>query len=240
MIETIKDAIQSKLGVDCSKAELTTCLGETGVGLDSQELIEFSCVIEKQFGVKLPQQSLTKTTTLENVIHRVQNAHKTEKQDSSLFEGKTESVLDINCSVKEAYAAIYEMEKWPLKLPHVKKIETLYNDGVYQEFLMDVLSEKGLIKVRSIRRCIEGEGISFFQPTPPVFLKHHCGGWSFSPRGNQCQIRTWHQWNLNRAKATELFPPKPELSTQDQIAQTLRSHAELALSTWKTILEGTQ
>src|SRR6185437_8465835 len=114
----------------------------------------------------------TKKSSLEDVVKFVQKVLRVNKPKDS-FEGTAEASLEIRCSPEAAYRAIYEMEKWPQKLPHVKRIETLYDDGVYQEFLMDVVSEGGMIHVRSIRRCLAGEGISFFQHRPPRFLKHH-------------------------------------------------------------------
>ena len=188
-------------------------------------------MLEKRLNLKLPSACFTKKSDLEAVIKFVREI----QLPKTFFEGKIEASLDIHCPPEEAYKAIYEMEKWPEKLPHVKRIKTLYNDGVYQEFLMDVESDTGMIQVRSIRRCSPSEGITFFQPNPPKFLKHHCGGWNFQKEGSVCRMKTWHQWNLQKEKAEELFPTHSE----SRVAQVLQSHAELALNTWKTLLERT-
>ncbi len=227
VIEEVKSVID-ELGIDCSKMSGQSKLGETGIGLDSQEIIDFTCMLEKRFKIKLST-SFTKKSDIEEVVRCIQEKQSPRK----LFEGKIEASLNVNCPVEKAYQAIYEMEKWPGKLPHVKRIETLYNDGVYQEFLMDVQSDTGMIQVRSIRRCLAGEEITFFQPTPPKFLEHHCGGWSFQKEGSLCKIRTWHQWNLKKGKAQELFPEQ----TEERVAKLLQAHAELALNTWKVLLE---
>ena len=80
----------------------------------------------------------------------------------------------IRCPKKDVHNALFNLSPWPNVLPHVNNIEILYDDGTFQEFLMDVKGENGdLIKVRSIRKCLE-DTIDFFQPTPPIFLKHHC------------------------------------------------------------------
>ena len=228
MIEEIK-GILTDFEIDLSKVHLHSTLGGGEIGLDSQEIVDFACMLEKKFHLKLPLACFTKKTDLETVMKFI-----TEMQRPKVcFEGNIEASLDIHCPPEEAYKAIYEMEKWPERLPHVKRIKTLYNDGVYQEFLMDVQSDTGMIEVRSIRRCSLNEGITFFQPNPPKFLKHHCGGWHFQKEGSGCRIKTWHQWNLQKEKAEELFPIHPE----NRVAQVLQSHAEFALNTWKILLE---
>jgi acyl carrier protein len=235
MIEQIQRIINEELGVALSKPDRNTQLGGSGIGLDSQEIVDFTCMVEKTFAVKLPIVCFTKVSTLEDVIRRVQEANQLSFM-KDLFEGRTESSLEMNCPAEMAYKAIYEMERWSEKLPHVKRIQTLYNDGTFQEFLMDVASDMELIQVRSIRRCTK-DGILFFQSRPPKFLKHHSGGWTFHEKSKGCEVRTWHQWNLELSKAREMFPPKEGLTTQDRVANTLRAHAELALKTWKAILE---
>jgi acyl carrier protein len=237
MLKEIQQIITHDMRVEGISIGLESTLGETGIGLDSQEIVELTCVIEKRFNVKLPGVLFSKKSTIAEAIQRIQEAQ-VSQTSKSLFEGKTEATLDIHCNPEEAYKAIYEMEKWPLKLPHVKDIKVLYNDGVYQEFLMDVLSDSGVLQVRSIRRCLPEEGIVFFQPTPPKFLKHHCGGWSFQKIPNGCNVRTWHQWNIEPKKAIESFPGLEENSIQVQVSSLLRSHAELALNMWKKNLEG--
>lgn len=237
-IEKIKQLLEQNLGISCSNMTLTSKLGETDIGLDSQEIVEFTAMMEGVFKIKLPPVCFCKASSIQDVLQTVQEAQKKGCSPSSVFEGRAEAFLEINCSAEEAYRAIYELEKWPEKLPHVKRIEVLYNDGVYQEFLMDVQSETGMIYVRSIRRCLAEEGITFFQPQPPKFLKHHCGGWNFRKQGDSCLVTTWHQWNLERPKAQEIFPIKNGLLTESQISRLLLSHAEVALNTWKTVLEG--
>ncbi len=236
MIEEIKKLIQNGLGIKNPHIDSNTPLGETGVGLDSQEIIDFTCMLDKQFQIKLPACSFSKKHSIGDVIKTIRSAQES-SQSLGKFEGKIETSIGMRCSPQMAYQAIYEMDKWPEKLPHVKRIETLYNDGIYQEFLMDVLSDSGMIQVRSIRRCIPDEGITFFQPKPPKFLKHHCGGWTFKNQATGCIVTTWHQWNLEPKIAHDLFPAKDNATTEERITNVLLAHAELALKTWKALLE---
>ncbi|MCI0382492.1 MAG: hypothetical protein L0207_05535 [Chlamydiae bacterium] len=236
MLKEIQQMLEQGMGVKCHWINLGSKLGETDIGLDSQEIVELTCLMEKKFDIKLPCTCFTKLTSIGDIIKHVQEA-RTFKSSKPSFEGKIEAAIEMNCSAEKAYRAIYEIDKWTEKLPHVKRIEILYNDGVYQEFLMDVQSDTGMIQVRSIRRCLPDEGITFFQPKPPKFLKHHCGGWNFQECDSGCSVKTWHEWNLESQKAKELFPLQNNVSTEERVANLLRNHAELALSSWKKVLE---
>lgn len=235
MIQDLQQMIGS-LGVDCREMTPKSKLGEPGIGLDSLEIVEFAGMIGKKYGIKLPPMCFSKTSTIEQVLASLEQ-YKSGKQPRGPFEGKVIASLAMECSPEIAFNAIYEMDKWPQLLPHVKRIETLYNDGVYQEFLMDVQSDTGLIQVRSIRRCIKDEGITFFQPKPPKFLKHHCGGWSFEKNGTGCLVTTWHEWNVEQAKAREVFASDDDKVLQAKASDLLLSHAQFALTTWKKLLE---
>src|SRR5579862_3540837 len=105
MIEEVKSII-SEFGIDCSKISLHSKLGELEIGLDSQEIVDFTCMVEKRFNIKLPLVCFTKKSDIEEVIKFVKG-----KQSSKrFFEGKIEASLNINCPAEEAYKAIYEME----------------------------------------------------------------------------------------------------------------------------------
>lgn len=238
MIDQISPLIQS-LGLNCSNLKMTTQIGEQGVGLDSQEIIELVCMLEKKFQVKLPHQVVTKKSRVADLVKAIQ-ASQTQSAKAAFFAGMCQASLCMNVSPEKVYDSIFNMKDWPSKLPHVKKIEVLYDDGMYQEFFMHVASDKGLIKVRSIRRCTHNQSILFFQPIPPTFLKHHSGGWKFEPNDKGCLVTTWHQWNINPPEAMSQFPSSHEMSSADKIKQVLLSHAELALSTWKKNLESDQ
>lgn len=235
IIVRIAQAIEH-LGLEVVALKVSDVLGSAGIGLDSQELVELTCFIEKDFNIKLPSQFLSKSSTVNTLLTAIKERKSSEAREA-VFEGKCEASIIMEVSPDKAYQAIFEMEKWPENLPHVEKIETLYNDDRYQEFLMDVKSDTGLIKVRSIRRCTHNDTILFFQPTPPIFLKHHCGGWSFEPHKDGCLVKTWHEWNLDHPKAGQKFPEKDGETYQEQVQEMLLDHAKLALSTWKQNLE---
>ena len=156
------------------------------------------------------------------------------------FEFNCQTSIVIDREVETVYQALFHLQDWPKLLPHVKQVNVLYDDGNYQEFTMTVLSEKdaGALRVRSVRLCdADKRQIGFFQPEPPPFLKHHAGGWQFIPlTDKQCQVITFHNWNLNHEKSADIFG-QDESNYEQRVSSLLLNHANFALENWKRILE---
>ncbi len=225
-IDYIQFPPQAKLGVE--------------MGMDSQELVEFRLAVEERFKIPFSKCFFQRETSMEDVYQFIENEQKalqTIIKDN--FSGSCERDINIHCDRQKAYDAIYYFDQWPKYLPHVKKISALYNDGIYQEFLMHVDSGNGEIDVRSVRKC-DGNHfiIRFFQPKPPIYLLHHCGGWHFEKLSDHtCHVKTWHQWNENHEEAVKWFGIEDVLVYKKKIEKILSEHAELALKRWKENLE---
>ena len=147
------------------------------------------------------------------------------------FDCEINESITINKKKSIVYQALYNIKEWPKYLPHVTKIDVLYNDGKYQEFMMDVISSEdaSILQVRSIRNCTSSN-IDFFQPQPPHFLKHHSGNWKFKEVDkNQTHVVTTHKWNLKEINKGDVYA--------QHVKSILRDHACLALKTWKDVLE---
>jgi aromatase len=146
--------------------------------------------------------------------------------------------LIINQPINIVYKALHKAEEWPKHLPHVVDIKMLYDDGEFQEFLMSVRStDNNMINVRSIRRCNNSDFISYFQPTPPDFLKNHMGSWKLtSIDDSTTEVVATHKWNVNTLQAKVKFPLHKG-AVEQQVETVLREHAKFALDCWKQILE---
>lgn len=142
--------------------------------------------------------------------------------------------------IDRAYDALFDLTQWQRLLPHILKLDVVYDDGRYQEFYMTVASEaegQPPLRVRSVRNCFDN-AIEFFQPTPPKFLRHHGGIWRFTSLGeNATHVEITHVWNLDDERAQELFPPDGTATTEDKVRATLAGHSRITLETWRTILE---
>lgn len=233
--------ILDELGVECDELTEASTLG-ADAAMDSQEIVELRGLINERFGAEIPPKTIGKKSTLADVLKAAHaalegGAEEDDHGSSPRFDGQLETSLEIECNVATAYKALFDLSAWTHHLPHVDGITVLYDDGTFQEFLMDVASPAGQINVRSIRRCRDGL-IEFFQPEPPKFLRHHAGGWRFEAlTEGRCRVTTYHRWNLQMPAASEAFPDGDK-STEKQVQELLLEHAKFALSTWKNRIEG--
>jgi acyl carrier protein len=234
---TINDILNilDELGVECDELSAGSTLGDDAA-MDSQEIVELRGLIVERFGLSIPKKALSKKSTVADVLKAAEEA---KAGPTPAFDGTLETSLEINCNVDTAYRALFELAGWTTHLPHVNAVTVLYDDGTFQEFLMNVASPAGQIKVRSIRRCSEGL-IEFFQPQPPKFLRHHSGGWRFQALSdNRCRVATFHRWNLEPEPAKQAFPAAAK-TTEQQVEELLLEHAKVALNTWKDRIEAGQ
>ena len=237
-------SVLEELSIDTAELYAASTFG-SDAQLDSQEIVEVRDHLNRKFGIRIPERALKKTSTIGDAAQLVSDlvaakagANPTPAPAAGAapqFEGTcgTKAVIDRPLDV--VYDALLDVAAWPKLLPHVKAIDVLYDDREYQEFIMHVESSTGLLKVRSIRHCLSSGTIDFFQPTPPAFLRHHCGGWTFRalPNGST-EVETFHRWNLNEEVAQKTFSgPKPY---RDQVRDLLLEHACFALDCWRNIL----
>ena len=221
--------------MDVEGAEPEKQLGDD-LQMDSQELVCATVDFERIFSVKLADGELTRDMTVGDLA--ILLARKTAQQaaigdfDYALCEDTT-----IRAPLEAVYEALHDAAAWPQKLPHVLGIAMHYDDGRYQEFDMEIDGGAGgRIAVRSVRRCEPGR-IRFFQPSPPAFLRHHCGEWILQPLdGDLTLLSTRHEWRLSDA-AARLFPSLDGIATPERVRGWLTEHARVALERWKNNLE---
>jgi acyl carrier protein len=62
------------LSIDASEASGATTLGDEGLAMDSQEIAELLCLIEKRFGVAVPHGYLRRSTTIDQVVRLLEGS----------------------------------------------------------------------------------------------------------------------------------------------------------------------
>lgn len=99
--------------------------------------------------------------------------------------------------VNEVFQLLKDIKKWPLWIPHCRKIEVLYDDDMFQEFSMQVKTQEKIETLRSIRHCQEPYSIHYFQPNPPEVLTQHHGRWCLEAIEDQTLLISEHYIQLN-------------------------------------------
>jgi hypothetical protein len=231
----LNDVLNCLEAMDIAGASPGAVLGD-GLGMDSQELTCAAARLQKKFGVRVEMSELSRKMCVLDLAALLARKVAMRKQVVALDYGLAEDVV-IESTCEQVYRALFDFESWPRKLPHVRGVLKRYDDGVFQEFDMDVKgANRSVLPVRSVRRCEPGT-IQFFQPVPPKFMRHHCGGWILHPLTDRLtHVLTWHQWRLSDA-AGEAFPEQPGNSVAEQIQRWVADHARYALRCWKSCLE---
>jgi acyl carrier protein len=232
LLERVEELLAS---MDIQEVAPHKLLGDD-LAMDSQELVCAAADMEKAFAVKLDDGELHRDMSVLDVV-RIISCKLADKVTLGDFTERLSEDTAIAVPIACVYQNLYEVESWPNKLPHVRHVTTRYDDGRFQEFDMEVDGgEGGAISVRSVRCCEPGR-IRFFQPSPPRFVRHHCGDWILTSLSRDItHVVTRHRWRLADA-APELFLDRAGVGTAEQIKAWLAGHARFALQCWKSCLE---
>jgi len=233
LLQRVQDALAS---MDVEGALSHSLLGDD-LGMDSQELLCAAFEFEKLFTVRIEDHELSRDMSVLDVATLI-SLKLASRTPIGQFDHVLSEDVTIAAPIEEVYLALFDVGSWPQKLPHVRSICKRYDDGVYQEFDMEVAGSNGAVmSVRSVRRC-EPERIRFFQPSPPRFMRHHCGEWILHPLCDDLtHVVTRHEWRL-AANADEFFPRQDGAAPATRIEAWLAEHARFALKCWKSQLEG--
>jgi acyl carrier protein len=233
LLTRVQDALAS---MDIEDAVPHKLLGED-LGMDSQELVCAATHFEKLFLVRIEDDELSRDMSVLDLTTMISRKLTTQTSigpfDHALNEDAT-----IAAPLDAVYQALFDAGSWPQKLPHVRNINMLYDDGVYQEFDMEVEGNNGTVMlIRSVRRC-QPQHIRFFQPAPPKFMAHHCGEWILHPlQEGLTHVVTRHEWRLVD-NAGEFFPYRDGATPARRVHAWLAEHARFALKCWKSHFEG--
>jgi C7-C12 aromatase (ARO/CYC) len=97
-----------------------------------------------------------------------------------------EDPLFVSGAIEDVYAYLYEADKWPERIPHVKRLVLEEPQPGVQFFDMDTVTPEGAPHTtRSVRICLPQHKIVYKQVQPPKALEAHTGHWQFqqTPEG---------------------------------------------------------
>lgn len=242
-LESLKMVLAS-IDIDWEEGFNESSLIGDELGMDSQEIVELVCSLEERHGIEIKDGDIVRTDTLADIVFKVNALMETDKIEVAEFEvsnpylySRKDSIY-INSSEHEMMNSLWNLNGWEEKLPHIKKINVLYDDGYNQEFLMTVQTNDIPVTVRSIRRLASNNVIEFFQPEPPAYLLHHAGSWLIENNPEGLLVTLEHKWNVREQKLPELYPDLSYSDACKKIEDELFEHAQASLTLWKKVLEG--
>ena len=99
----------------------------------------------------------------------------------------------------DAADVFWDIGRWGRIWNPIQQVAVRYDDGVLQEFEMDLSWRDTPIRIRTIRIRDANGDIEFFSPHPPGEFSHHTGWWRFSAIGPAtCELRATREFVVRR------------------------------------------
>lgn len=96
-------------------------------------------------------------------------------------------------SLTDVYDFVYRSDLWPVRLPHVARVDLSEDKPGIQDMEMDTVTADGSAHTtRSIRVCSENANIAYKQLLPPKMLLGHSGQWTFTQLGRDVEVTATH------------------------------------------------
>jgi aromatase len=109
-------------------------------------------------------------------------------RDAGRREEVFEHEVTVQAPVEFVYALLWEVERWPSLLPHVRRVTVREQTADYQDFEMEAAGSAGPLISRSIRRGVAERRIQYEQLQPPPLLRSHRGIWLLEPLGDGVRV----------------------------------------------------
>jgi hypothetical protein len=232
ILDTLIDLLR-KLNISCTSPDQFL---EHDLRLDFQERLYLREDIEERLHVVISDDEIESDLTILELAGLLARKRLTTPEQDG-FDGRLQEDIAIGASAETIRRALLDVEIWPHLVPYVRHVRVTYDDGLYQEFTMDVAGRDGeFLPIRCVRRS-ELNRITYFQPEPARFLKHHCGNWFINPMSeNATHLTIVQRWTLS-AHAEKMFATLDGMSASQQVIALLREQARVTLVASKRHLE---
>ncbi|HEY4023994.1 MAG TPA: aromatase/cyclase, partial [Pseudonocardiaceae bacterium] len=106
--------------------------------------------------------------------------------------------VQVNGPIDTAYQFIDEADRWPVRLPHVRRLDLRVDEAGVQHMVMDTVAPDGATHTTSsVRVCMDGTQIVYKQIEVPALLTGHSGRWIFATEGGTTTITSEHTVCMN-------------------------------------------
>lgn len=149
-----------------------------------------------------------------------------------------EDPLFVAGSIEDAYAYLYEADKWPERIPHVSRLVLEENVPNIQFFDMDTRTPDGSAHTtRSVRICLPGDKIVYKQIHLPKLLDGHTGHWRFTPTREGFVLAARHTATIKPSALSVLGAGTSVLDARKYLRRVLSANSMSNLRLAKTYAE---
>jgi C7-C12 aromatase (ARO/CYC) len=129
-------------------------------------------------------------------------------------------------SLDDAYAYLYEADRWPERIPHVSRLVLQEDVPNIQFFDMDTGAPDGSTHTtRSVRICLPGNKIVYKQIKLPALLDGHAGHWKFTPDREGCVLAARHTATIKPSALSVLGPGTTVLDARKYVRRVLSANS---------------
>ena len=104
------------------------------------------------------------------------------------------SSIKIKVPLQAVQQNIWNIQFWTFIWNPLQKVRVFYDDGIHQDFELQVEWQGSIENVRTIRFLKDSKNIFFFSPKPPSPTILHHGLWHFTPLLNQVTELVATRW----------------------------------------------
>nr|AHA81972.1 Arm2 [uncultured bacterium] len=137
-----------------------------------------------------------------------------------------EDPLFVAGAVEDAYAYLYEADKWPERIPHVSRLVLEEKVPNIQFFDMDTRTPDGSAHTtRSVRICLPGNKIVYKQIHLPKLLDGHTGHWRFTATREGFILAARHAATIKPSALSILGPETSVLDARKYLRRVLSANS---------------
>ncbi|TXS39160.1 aromatase/cyclase [Streptomyces sp. OR43] len=136
-------------------------------------------------------------------------------------------------SLEDVYDFVYDLARWPNRIPHVLRMEVTENVHGLQYMEMDTKSPDGSVHTtQSGRVCVEPESIVYKQTRLPGLLLAHTGEWAFEAVGEgRVRVISRHRVILDvDALAALPVPPASPAEARTAVRNALGANSRATIT----------
>jgi ribosome-associated toxin RatA of RatAB toxin-antitoxin module len=147
--------------------------------------------------------------------------------------------LRVAAAAERVYSLLWEVERWPQMLPHVKRIAVHSQNADYQDFEMETVGPAGAHVNRSTRWGSPHAAIRYEQTQPPRLFRVHRGVWTIEAGDGGVTVKSAHSIELEPAQIEPVLGrPYSPVEAAVLVRHFVGNHSTATLNVIKQLAEG--
>lgn len=177
----------------------------TGAGDGTRLILDHEFTAEGAAGVAWLTQATEDNSTTE--LANIKSLAEQWRRRDELTTTFEDSVL-IAAPIEVVYDFLYRADAWPMRLPHVSRLDLTEDEPNVQRMTMDTQGKDGSTHTtESVRICFPYTRIPYKQLVPPSLMAAHTGEWTLHDTGDGVLATSQHSVVIEERAITSVLGP---------------------------------